>query len=528
MNLMTRRTPRLAGGLITQAKIVVSTASFLPENFTSSVWQGSTVVGNWLYIDGGEIWAKWGGGSLASPVWNFQTIAIDLSTDWNTSTLNSSTVVLTNRSTANSPMRRPDMFYAPNSNLLYSFGGYAYPVTAPDPQYFWSNMTQQVQLWAFEPKDNGTVNWELQAVGPTKELPVNEVIVYPLTATSPNTNYVLGGYSNSQLLSLSGMIFYDFANHSWASSTATLPKEYYNSGDGHYIAGFGAKGVVVFFWGFMFGGTTGTSPDAPTADALSKVYILTLPAFHWIEVPAMAPTYRANHACSLIGNRQMISIGGVRDMLDNNTLFVDPWEGLQVFDMTDLVWSDRYSASKGVYERPGVVEEYYAGNGRWPSAWANTQLEGIFNPVVASNGTIGGGASNANATATSHPATLTPLPTSAPTTHKSNTAAITGGVLGGVAFLFITAILGIWFRQRKEWQRRRKSAPPEMTAPFELLSEAKRRPVLRIDTNTSIWKGGVVELVKVEMQRSPKEMLSRGYSRHELSVRGDKKFNEVA
>jgi len=67
----------------------VVASSFLPDEFASWFWQSckyilyvtrvtttkndsaALVVDKWLYIDGGEIWAKWGGSNtIPSGVWS--------------------------------------------------------------------------------------------------------------------------------------------------------------------------------------------------------------------------------------------------------------------------------------------------------------------------------------------------------------------------------------------------------------------------------------------------------------------------
>ena len=118
----------------------------------------------------------------------------------------------------------------------------------------------------------------------------------------------------------------------------------------------------------MFGGATGSPADNATADALSTVYILTLPAFAWIETSAVAPIYRADHTCSVIGNRQMISIGGVPDRYPNADNWTDPWNGLQILDMTELVWTDTFKSGAAAYEPPTPVTEYYKTNSWYPAS----------------------------------------------------------------------------------------------------------------------------------------------------------------
>jgi hypothetical protein len=87
MNLFAR-VSRLAIFTLSVEMTAAASSSFLPDAFTYWFWQSckhlfkvrvsatnnhfaALVVGNWLYIDGGEIWATWhGSNAAASPVWS--------------------------------------------------------------------------------------------------------------------------------------------------------------------------------------------------------------------------------------------------------------------------------------------------------------------------------------------------------------------------------------------------------------------------------------------------------------------------
>ena len=166
---------------------------------------------------------------------------------------------MTTKSTAMSPMRQPDLFYDRQNSLLYSLGGQAYGIEVGQ----WTNLTQQVQLWGFEPNNNtGAIDWELQAVGSTATFPLNEVVAGALTATSPTNHYSLGGYSNFATTGLSQFISYNFANQSWTNQTQA--GNYYIGGRGQYIPSFGAGGIVLFF-----GGTWPTDGNATSTASLA-------------------------------------------------------------------------------------------------------------------------------------------------------------------------------------------------------------------------------------------------------------------
>lgn len=182
---------------------------------------------------------------------------------------------------------------------------------------------------------------------------------------------------------------------------------------------------------FAFGGTTGAD-DSATTTILQKVYILTLPTFHWIEAPAVTSQWRAYRTCSVIGNCQMISIGGAPWAANDPLPWSDPWGNrMQIPDMTDLVWTDYYNASAAAYQTPDLVKEYYASNSRYPQSWVDPKLAEIFKEPNATTST------------------------STSTGEKSNTREIASGVIGGIAVL--SAIVGFAFWFTKRMQNRRYS-----------------------------------------------------------------------
>lgn len=69
-----------------------------------------------------------------------------------------------------------------------------------------------------------------------------------------------------------------------------------------------------------------------------------------------------SNRCQVVGNRQMLSIGG----LDANTVndgkdLIDPIaQGLEIFDLTEMTWSSQYDANALPYTTPKVVKDYYS------------------------------------------------------------------------------------------------------------------------------------------------------------------------
>jgi hypothetical protein len=90
-----------------------------------------------------------------------------------------------------------------------------------------------------------------------------------------------------------------------------------------------------------------------------------MPSFTWFKAGALTESRRANHFCQVIGQGQMLVIGGrdpSHDTSDgsfwpNNA---DPWTyGLGIFDMPTLSWTNSYDATAKKYEQPAMVKQYY-------------------------------------------------------------------------------------------------------------------------------------------------------------------------
>ena len=103
------------------------------------------------------------------------------------------------------------------------------------------------------------------------------------------------------------------------------------------------------------------------------INILTLPAFHWISVPYNPENPRHGLSCNAVGGSQILTIGGVDSNSkvdygtpDENTESTfdsspDPFaQGLAIFDMTTLAFSDHFSAGAPPYEQSDVVKQFYS------------------------------------------------------------------------------------------------------------------------------------------------------------------------
>lgn len=100
---------------------------------------------------------------------------------------------------------------------------------------------------------------------------------------------------------------------------------------------------------FIFGGASKSSQ-------YGDVWILSIPGFHWFKVPDQVSP-REWHGCTVIGNRQMLSLGGwpLSGWRDP-----DPWkQGIGILDLPTLTWTQGYVAGALPYDTPQVVQDWY-------------------------------------------------------------------------------------------------------------------------------------------------------------------------
>lgn len=189
------------------------------------------------------------------------------------------------------------------------------------------------------------------------------------------------------------------------------------------------------------------------------MYILTLPAFHWIRADAKATNYRSGPTCQVSGN-QLISVGGWDSSQSPSK---DPWTySVGIFDMTELQWKDSFNHTAAAYARPEAVNSYYESNAVNPT-WGSSALQVAFASLDGSAPSP----QNASSTAPAGPSATSNAPSSSSSGSKgggssTNVGAIAGGAVGGIAVVGIIALTIAWFliRRRRERRRQKQFARP--------------------------------------------------------------------
>ena len=128
----------------------------------------------------------------------------------------------------------------------------------------------------------------------------------------------------------------------------------------------------------MFGGATNHTYDTTNSNdpAYRDVYVLSLPAFTWLRTGKTSELRRRAMHCQLIGNSQMLVIGG--SFFANDDLSrVDPWpNGMAVFDLSTFDWTENYNHLAEKYQRPSLVHDLY--QQKTSPTWDDPALAAIF------------------------------------------------------------------------------------------------------------------------------------------------------
>lgn len=102
------------------------------------------------------------------------------------------------------------------------------------------------------------------------------------------------------------------------------------------------------------------SPDPSHGSDTNTNAALTLPAFEWIQVDASHNSARFGHTCHVVGNSQLLSIGGADAAQSDAWSTVDPvFQGLRVFDLNKWNWTQGYNANAAPYKRAGAIGRIY-------------------------------------------------------------------------------------------------------------------------------------------------------------------------
>jgi hypothetical protein len=371
-----------------------------------------------LFIMGGEFYETING-SLEM-FYQGNTLIVDLTTSWTNQTVSSASPATPDGMPY---VRQPQLFYDKQRNKISRYGGWPYVKQNDFPSLLWSftpdgsdntnwkNETSPAEdgLSAFSPGPFASANAYTQTTyynlggnivpsGTSSMVVLSGLVTRDLVAQDwrnattdiPNQSQyrtqskmvhvpnfgtsgylvVVGGESpptdvstyegGTHMVDMATITLYDIDSKTWYTQTATgdIPPP-----RSEFCVAGSASASGKRYELFVYGGSTNNTYDLnnPDEDGYLSVYALSLPAFRWFKSNSTTTVRRASHACTVIGNRQMVSVGGrPPSTLQTFGAEQDPWaSGLGIFDMTAFAWADHYDSAATSYQSPDVVKLYY-------------------------------------------------------------------------------------------------------------------------------------------------------------------------
>ncbi|AEO64937.1 uncharacterized protein THITE_2127199 [Thermothielavioides terrestris NRRL 8126] len=380
-----------------------------PENYLRKATASATLIGNYVYIDGGEI-AQLVDGKVPSFRTTNQvnsTLSIDMSKSWNASTVVQRTIDRPWWSKVNQVI-----WTNHEAGTFYVWGG----------KWIWGDNMTKNELWKFTPDGKGAGTWSIEPPANADLFNGLHESEFGAYANTNDTGFVIGGiasgwteYGRASTSVLPGMVTFNMQTNVWQNgTTAFSPFGTLAGARAHYIPTFGPNGLVMVLGGQSHSlvgdpdwsaatpydlrnltffdpqtkkqywqATTGSIPPFPrtffclagfqNTDGGYEIllaggsnerdkflyqdtYILSLPGFVWVKAADSPSGKRRDAACVSVGNRQVLSIGGT----DGTWTDPDPApQGLQLFDMTEMQWKYSYDANAAAYERPADLAVWY-------------------------------------------------------------------------------------------------------------------------------------------------------------------------
>ncbi|KAK1834497.1 kelch repeat-containing protein [Podospora conica] len=488
-----------------------STSDFLRRPMAVAI-----VIGDYLYIDGGEVAQLYNGqnstGGLPSYAVN-TTLSLPLASSWT-----NATVVFTATPKPAPLLNSQAAWRAPSGNAFYVWGGVTPWFATPPPSS---------EIWKFTADGRGRGSWEREPPRDVVGMARNVRATDGAWTHGGGVGYWVGGVASAQTdtsvtgetrLAMTGVVAFDMTSGEVGnSSTEGMGRFGTLVGGGVQWTPFGngGEGVLVFLGGrespveapgegtgvgfgrvavyepkgqkWFYQATTGTRPtprekfcvvgvQGPNGTyeifmyggllvaggASDEVYVLSLPGFVFFKAPPGPSTKRSSNSCVVVGKRQLLSVGGGDGSLGfpDSLLDPDPWKnGLGVFDMTRMAWSDGYDADAAAYESPAIVREWYSQGGLESVTWSSPEVERLFAAV----------STPAPGDPDSPPPSGSGLGSPSPGSPSTPVGAIVGGVVAGVGGLALVGLaFWLFFRRRAQGV----SSPAEL-APGEVKDAEK-------------------------------------------------------
>ncbi|KAF5679157.1 kelch repeat [Fusarium heterosporum] len=454
------------------------------DSFLRRALLSIAVLNDYVYVEGGEVSSENDFGSTPVGV----TLSISLKESWT-----NDTVTLDEIDKGSSPyLKQPALWVDNSSSTIFSWGGQG--------SYDNVSVARDHHLWAFRADDSGKGTWSIQDPRNSEAFRSSYRTVRGASTTCNGVGYYLGGYaernSDRRITEGSrvfdGLLTYNMTTQQWSNESTEALGYATWSGSATCLPSIGPAGLILFLGGSKGGvsarsnesdpvsftnvtiydpnannwywqSTTGGPPESrvdfcsvgvpgkngtfeifiyggwnawnTNTKSYGDVWVLTLPAFRWFKADHGGPA-RAMHGCALVGNCQMISIGGNDNREKGGWRDKDPWQqGIGILDLPSMTWSERYDANGAEYDSPRDLRVWYSNGAQ--VQWDNDEVKKLFAQTAPP------GEENSS----SKPSKSSAKPI----------GAIVGGVVGGVVLLIAIMVIVIFKRRSRKGSTEKSS-----------------------------------------------------------------------
>ncbi|KAL9602700.1 MAG: hypothetical protein Q9219_001690 [cf. Caloplaca sp. 3 TL-2023] len=409
--------------------------------FVRRHYHASIVLGDYVYIDSGEVSVIEDG--EPSRKLNSNTVTIDISRSWTNDSAPFGVIDKHGFVDLDSGF----LFPSTDDKSIFQFGGETSRVWDA-----WLSPETAISQLTLSGRGNGS--WSGFNPGSNSGF---ERLTRPgraLAATLDDTFFITGGVVNSHTsqasmnvengenIALEGIVAYNMTTGKWTNSSTPghLTRPDGTNGILESVHGYGPAGLLV-------AAGTGTVDGLPPDFKNITIYEPKDQTWHYQTSTGDIPPGR-DTACT-------VGVQGDNGTYEINTKVTkDPaTHGLQIFDMTEMRWSDSYDANAVSYTTPQVVKDWYAENDMSPTHFDDPAVRDFFArslPATTDNPT--------DTATTSSSSTVQ----SSSSNSQSNTGAIAGGVVGGIAAACLVTALVIYFLRRRRKHKLRTAYTQEL------------------------------------------------------------------
>ncbi|GAB1312422.1 hypothetical protein MFIFM68171_02632 [Madurella fahalii] len=401
------------------------------ENFLRIDGAKATVLGSYVYVDGGEI-SQLGReeGDRGTNRVNSK-LSIDISKSW-------TAIDVETRTIPNPGPKKVNVVLWTDSEtgVFYSWGGGG----GGGKWVFGSDMAE-TELWRSTADGSGGGMWSVQP----SENPGRFNSLHPTE---------FGAFASAHDLGPSRHVGVQYEDKALAERDhGVSPFDTLAGASAQYVPAYGPNGLVM----------TASSP--PVSFENVTFFDPQTKRSHWLVTTGSIPPSPRSHFCTAgfqnsEGGYDIFLLAGLnqRDRIYYEDAYILSLPGFRklekpgsesarsaLFDMTAVEWKHSYDSNAAAYDSPDVVKEWYRNGSLATVQWSSDEVRRMFAPAVTSTA-----AGEGTSTPTSTSPTSTPNSPAPGVTESGNgpVGAIVGRVVGGVAGLAAVAVVA-WLLIRR-------------------------------------------------------------------------------